>query len=267
MAGQRDAGELAKLRQPEIRADAETIRKSLEGDWRREHLFALRQSWELYGTYVRSIAACDQEICEMLGEHEPKVDPAKKPLPSDTKRRTKRKHQRTGDFRFDVRTEAYKQFGVDVTGIPGLEGIALMLYSEMGNDMNRWSSASQFASWTALCPDNDKSGGRILWTGVRQVKNRVGQLFRQAANSLHHSQTPMGGYLRRMKAKLGAEAGITAAAHKIARIFYAVVKNQVEYDQTTWHRQDLERQRRLEAKIRRQARGLGFQLVPIQPVA
>lgn len=202
----------------------------------------------------------------MLGEREPKVDPAKKPLPSETKRRPKRKHQRTGDFRFDVRTEAYKQFGVDVTQIPGLEGIALVLYSEVGNDMSRWSSASQFASWTALCPDNDKSGGRVLWTGVRQVKNRAGQLFRQAANSLHHSQTQMGEYLRRMKAKLGAEAGITAAAHKIARIFYAVVKNQVEYDETTWHQQDLARQRRFEAKIRRQARGLGFELVAIQPV-
>lgn len=266
LAGKRDAGELAKLRRPEIRADEETIRKSLEGDWRREHLFTLRQSWELYGTYVSSIKACDQEICEMLGEREPKVDPAKKPLPSETKRRTKRKHQRTGDFRFDVRTEAYKQFGVDVTQIPGLEGIALVLYSEVGNDMSRWSSASQFASWTALCPDNDKSGGRVLWTGVRQVKNRAGQLFRQAANSLHHSQTQMGEYLRRMKAKLGAEAGITAAAHKIARIFYAVVKNQVEYDETTWHQQDLARQRRFEAKIRRQARGLGFELVPFQPV-
>jgi transposase len=266
LAGKRDAGELAKLRRPEIRADEETIRKSLEGDWRREHLFTLRQSWELYGTYVSSIKACDQEIREMLGEREPKVDPAKKPLPSETKRRTKRKHQRTGDFRFDVRTEAYKQFGVDVTQIPGLEGIALVLYSEVGNDMSRWSSASQFASWTALCPDNDKSGGRVLWTGVRQVKNRAGQLFRQAANSLHHSQTRMGEYLRRMKAKLGAEAGITAAAHKIARIFYAVVKNQVQYDETTWHQQDLARQRRFEAKIRRQARGLGFELVPIQPV-
>lgn len=266
LAGKRDAGELAKLRRPEIRADEETIRKSLEGDWRREHLFTLRQSWELYGTYVSSIKACDQEICEMLGEREAKVDPAKKPLPSETKRRPKRKHQRTGDFRFDVRTEAYKQFGVDVTQIPGLEGIALVLYSEVGNDMSRWSSASQFASWTALCPDNDKSGGRVLWTGVRQVKNRAGQLFRQAANSLHHSQTQMGEYLRRMKAKLGAEAGITAAAHKIARIFYAVVKNQVEYDETTWHQQDLARQRRFEAKIRRQARGLGFELVPIQPV-
>jgi transposase len=67
-----------------------------------------------------------------------------------------------------------------------------------------------------------------------------------------------------MNAKLGAEAGITATAHRIARIFYAVVKNQVEYDQTTWHQHDLERQRRFEDKIRRQARALGFQLVPIQ---
>jgi transposase len=267
LAGQRDAAELAKLRQPGIHADEETVRKSLEGDWRREHLFALRQSWELYGTYVRAIQACDQEICAMLAACKPKVDPAEKPLPSDTKQRTKRRHQRTGDFHLDVRTEAYKQFGVDVTRIPGLEGIALMLYSEMGSDMSRWSSASRFASWTALCPDNDKSGGRVLWTGVRQVKNRAGQLFRQAANSLHHSHTQMGAYLQRMKAKLGAEAGITATAHRIARIFYAVVKNQVEYDQTTWHQHDLQRQRRFEDKIRRQARLLGFQLVPIQPGA
>jgi transposase len=266
LAGERDAAVLAKLRQPEIHADEETIRKSLEGDWRREHLFALRQSWEMYREYVRAIEACDKEICEMLSEHEPKVDPAEKPLPPDNKKRKKRHHKRPGDFRFDVRTEAYKQLGVDVTRIPGLEGIALMLYCEVGNDMSRWPNGSQFASWTALCPDNDKTGGQVQWTGVRQVKNRTGQLFRQAANGLHHSQTQMGAYLRRMKAKLGSEGGITATAHKIARVFYAVVKNQVEYDETIWDRQDQERQRRLEAKIRRQAHGLGYQLVPIQPV-
>ena len=267
LAGQRDAAELAKLREPEIQADAETIRKSLEGDWRREHLFTLRQSWDMYGEYVRAIEACDREICEVLGEHEPKVDPAEKPLPADTKQRKKRKNKRTGDFRFDVRTEAYKKFGVDVTQIPGLDGIALSLYSEVGSDLSKWSSAGCFASWTALCPDNDKSGGQVLWTGVRQAKNRAGQLFRQAANSLHHSQTQMGEYLRRMKAKLGAEAGITATAHKLARIFYAVVTNQVEYDQTMWHQQDEQRERRLKDKIRRQAHHLGFQLVPIEPVS
>ncbi len=102
----------------------------------------------------------------------------------------------------------------------------------------------------------------MLWTGVRTVKNRTGQLFRQAANSLHHSQNEMGDYLRRMKAKLGAEAGITATAHKIARIFYTVVKHQVEYDQTIWDKQNHERRRRLEARVRCQARNLVFNSYP-----
>jgi hypothetical protein len=47
-----------------------------------------------------------------------------------------------------------------------------------------------------------------------------------------------------MKASLGAEAGITATAHKIARIFYALVKQQLEYDDAIWNRNDEERQRR-----------------------
>ena len=59
LAGQRDATVLARLRQPQIHADEETLRKSLEGDWRREHLFTLRQSWEIYGEYVSAIEACD----------------------------------------------------------------------------------------------------------------------------------------------------------------------------------------------------------------
>jgi len=107
LAGQRDAAVMAKLRQPEIHADEETLRKWLEGDWRREHLFALRQSWNMYGGYVRAMEACDQEISEMLDAHEPKVDLAKKPLPADNKKRTKRHPKRAGDFHFDVRTAAY----------------------------------------------------------------------------------------------------------------------------------------------------------------
>lgn len=266
LEGKRDAAELAKLREPEVRADEETLRRSLEGDWRREHLFTLRQSWDLYQEYVRKIQACDGEICEMLGEHEPRVDIAEKPLPENTKMRKPKVHKRTGDFRFDVRTHAYQLFGVDVTRIPGLGGNALPLYTEVGRDMNRWNNVSKFVSWTALCPDNDKSGGRVLWTGMRRVNNRAGQIFRQAANSLHHSQSELGQFLRRMKAKLGNEAGVTATAHKIARIFYTVVKNQVEYDETTWKLQDDQRQRRFEAKLKRDARKLGYQLVPIQSV-
>ncbi|HET6176423.1 MAG TPA: transposase [Candidatus Sulfotelmatobacter sp.] len=163
---------------------------------------------------------------------------------------------------FDLRTEAYKLFGVDVTQIPGLEENALPLFSEVGRDLSKWPTSGHFISWLALCPDNDISGGKLLWRGTRRVKNRAGQLFRLAAFSLHHSLTPLGNYLRRMKAKLGPEAATMATAHKIAVIFYTMVKNQVEYDETLWAARDAQRERRLEAKLKRQAKQLGYELVP-----
>ena len=122
-------------------------------------------------------------------------------------------------------------------------------------------------SWLALCPDNDISGGKLLWRGVRTVKNRAGHLFRLAAFSLHHSPTPLGNYLRRMKAKLGFQAATTATAHKIAVIFYTMIKNQVEYDESIWATRDAQREKRLEAKLKREAKRLGYELVPIEPKA
>jgi hypothetical protein len=168
---------------------------------------------------------------------------------------------------FDLRIETYKLFGVDVTQIPGLEENALPLFSEVGRDMSSWPNAAHFVSWLALCPDNDISGGKLLWRGARKVKNRAGHLFRLAAFSLHPSLTPLGNYLRRMKAKLGPEAATMATAHKIAVIFYTMVKNQVEYDETLWATRDAQREKRLEAKLKRQAKRLGYDLVPIEPKA
>jgi transposase len=115
-----------------------------------------------------------------------------------------------------------------------------------------------------LSGHNDISGGKLLWRGVRTVKNRAGHLFRLAAFSLHHSLTPLGSYLRRMKAKLGPRAATTATAHKIAVIFYTMVKNQVEYDESIWASRDAYREKRLEIKLKRQAKQLGYQLVPIE---
>jgi transposase len=268
LAGQRDATELAKLRDPHIKAHAETIRKSLVGNWRSEHLFTLKQSRALYRTYQQLIVDCDLEIETMLRAFEPRTDPVERPLPSDRKRnragkkrRKKNGHPNPG---VDLRTETYKLFGVDVTQIPGLEENALSLFSEVGRDMSKWPTAAHFVSWLALCPDNDISGGKLLWRGVRTVKNRAGHLFRLAAFSLHHSLTPLGNYLRRMKAKLGPRAATTATAHKIAVIFYTIVKNQVEYNESIWASRDAHREKRLEMKLKRQAKQLGYQLVPIE---
>jgi transposase len=268
LAGERDAAELAKLRDSRIKADAEMIRKSLVGNWRLELLFTLRQSRELYRTYQQRIVDCDLEIEKRLPKFEPRVDPAEKPLPPDRKRnragRKRRKKNGHPNPGFDLRTEAYKLFGVDVTQVPGLEENALPLFSEVGRDMSKWPDSGHFASWLNLCPDNDISAGKTLWRGMRTVKNRAGDMFRLAASSLHHSPTPVGNYLRRMKAKLGPSGAITATAHKIAVVFYTMVKNQVEYDETIWAARDAEREKRLEAKLKRQAKQLGYELVPIE---
>src|SRR5450631_2395641 len=94
-----------------------------------------------------------------------RVDPAERPLPPDRKRkqRGRKKKNANPNTGFDLRTESYKLCGVDLTQIPGLMAMVLMLFSEVGRDMSRWPTAAHFVSWLALCPDNDISGGRVLW--------------------------------------------------------------------------------------------------------
>lgn len=214
---------------------------------------------------MKMIEDCDQEIAPRLAPIEAKVDVSQTPLPKLSGPSRKRRKKRTGDFRFDARKEAYPLYGVDVTRIPGLDGLVIPLFSEVGRDLQaRFQTSDQFSSWLGLCTDNDKSAGKVLWQGVRKIKNRAGDIFRLAAASLHHSSSPLGDFLRRMKAKLGPAAGITATAHKIAIIFFTLVTKQVEYDESVWAARDKERHQRFELKVKRQARQLGYELVPIQ---
>ena len=188
-------------------------------------------------------------------------------MPEDRKQKQRKRKKKSGSPDFDMRAEAYKLFGVDLTQIPGLMTLVFMLFSEVGRDMSRWPTAAHFVSWLGLCPDNDFSGGKVLWRGARRTKSRAGTLFRLAAHALHRDQTPMGDYLRRMKAKLGPAAATTATAHKIAVIFYTVVSTQVEYDASLWAKRDEMREQRLEARLQKQAAQRGYKLVPLETAA
>ena len=267
VAGERDPAVLAKLRDPRIKASEETIRKSLEGNWRAEHVLVLKQRLSLYRSYRDQINDCDQEIEKLLAAFNPKVDPEQKPMPEDRKQKQRKRKKKSGSPDFDMRTEAYKLFGVDLTQIPGLMALVFMLFSEVGRDMSRWPTAAHFVSWLGLCPDNDISGGKVLWRGARRTKSRAGTLFRLAAHSLHRDRTPMGDYLRRMKAKLGPAAATTATAHKIAIIFYTMITKQVEYDASLWTQRDAMREKRLEARLHKQAAQRGYKLVPLELAA
>jgi transposase len=268
LAGERKAAILAKLRMPNSKASAETVRKSWEGNWQDEHLFTLKQSRENLAHYQRQIEACDEEIEKLWLQFEGRVDPEKQPLPPNRKSpqrsRKKQEQMKNPKTGFDMRREAYRLFGVDLTQVPGLMLMLLTLFSEIGRDMTKWPTAAHFASWLGLCPDNDITGGKVRGRGVRKVKSRAGTLFRLAAQALHQEESPRGDYLRRMKSKLGPAGATTATAHKIAIIFYTMVKNQVEYDPTIWGQRDTQRGKRLDAKLHRQAHQRGYKLVPLE---
>jgi len=107
----------------------------------------------------------------------------------------------------------------------------------------------------------------VLSVQTRHVKHRVAQALRTAAPSLHHSQSALGAYFRRMRAKLGGPRAITATAHKLARILYHLLTTRQPYEEIQVAAAEERYQRRSEARLRAHARALGYHLVPAAPSA
>ena len=174
---------------------------------------------------LRDPHECDQEIEKLVAAFEPRVDPADKPMPEDRKQKQRTRKKKSGHPDFNMRAEPDKLFGVDLTQIPGLMTLVFLPFSEVGRDMPPWPTAGHFVSWLGLCPDNDISGGQgVVVRRPAGPRTAPGLCSDWRLTRLHRDQTPMGDYLRRMKAKLGPAAATTATAHKIAIIFYTMVK-------------------------------------------
>src|SRR5215472_4305551 len=260
LAGERNPQVLANLRDGRVKASAETIVKSLVGDYRREHLFTLRQSLDSYRHYQALMAACDREIEDYLKEFDSKIDIDQHPLPPERYPHRRRKNE----FHFDMRTELYRILGVDLTAIPGFNAItAHAVLAEVGRDLSRFRNAAAFVSWLGLCAQNKKSGGKVLSTKTRRTKNRLNSALRVAAQTLHRSQTYLGAYYRRMRARLGAPKANTAAAHKLARILFHLLTAAQPFDENVFAADEQRRRTRMENRLRRQAREFGFQLVAL----
>jgi transposase len=259
LEGERDPSVLARLRDGPVKASEETIVQALTGDYRPEHLFTLKQSLASYRHYQKLMSACDREIEQQLKRFETRVDEKTKPLAPP---KVRRKKLFSNEPNFDLRAHLYRIFGVDLTTVPGISALtAHAILSEIGPDLSKFQSASAFASWLGLCPHNDISGGKILSTKTRHVNNRATLAFRMAANALFRSQSPLGDFFRRMRAKLGAPKAITAAAHKLARIVFHLLSTRQAYDETILGKNERQYRARAEARLRAQAKALGYKVV------
>ncbi|TAJ06833.1 IS110 family transposase [Marinilabiliaceae bacterium JC017] len=223
LEGERDPKILAQFRDRRIKASRELLIKSLEGNWRQEQLFNLELAFEHYHFLQNQLLKCDEKSEDIVDQmSDDSID--KKKLPPVRKQKNQPN--------FNVAQYLYHILGVDVTEIYGLKATtALTIFSETGPSLKeKFPSVKQFLSWLNVVPDNKITGGKVISSRVKKKKNRAGQAFRDAANALWNSQTPLGDYLRSKKAKKGARQAIVATARRIASIYYTMVTERVNFD-------------------------------------
>lgn len=258
LAGERDPHQLAALRDPRVKRPAAEIAAALSGNYRDELLFVLGQELALYDTYRAQIETCDQQIEQYLSSLESAEDVEASP-PTPPKRRS----PRGNSPRFDLHSHLYRISGVDFTQIDGLDTLSVLtILSEVGLDPTRFPTMRHFTSWLGLSPNLAISGGKVKSSRTRKVVNRAAQAFRMAAQTLHRSQSAVGAFYRRIKARSGAPKAITATAHKLARIFYSLWRSGEAYDDPGAEAYEQQYRQRLIKSLERKAQALGLELVP-----
>lgn len=229
--GQRDSLELVKLCDSRIKASQEDVLKSLEGIWKEEYLFTLKQAVDQYEFHLLQIEACDAKIKQQLTKQVAIVkDGDITALENPTKKKSKAKAKKN-EINFDIVPYLMILTSVDLTAIDGLGNTSIVeLIAEIGTDMTKWKSYKHFAAWLNLAPNTKISGGKILSSKKMKKKNRAGQILKQAASTLSNSNSSLGDYYRKMRARLGGKGAVMSTAHKLARIIYTMLLNKTEYN-------------------------------------
>jgi transposase len=241
--GERNPRVLAAMRDVRCKNDESTIARSLQGNYRPEHLFSLCQALELYEFHQAKITDCDRKILEQLQSFDSQNAP-------------------NGKQPADVEEALLRMSGVDLTRIDGIDTkTVLKVLAEIGADMSRWKSEKHFASWLGLSPGSKISGGKVLSSATKPVANRAATALCMAAYTLFRSKSALGAYLRRLRSRLGAPKAITATAHKMARLIYSMLKNGTEYVDVGQEHYEKRYRSRVVQNLKRKAQELGFELV------
>ena len=252
LSGERDVARLGAMRDPHCHATADEIAASLVGNYRREHLFELKQAVELFEVYQGKIAECEAEMEAYLESLTAGND--EEPPPTGGRKRE--------TMSFSVRRHAFKLTGVDLFRIKGLNSeTVLRIVSEVGADLRAFPTEKHFSSWLCLSPNRRVSGGKVLSSRTRASSNRAAAAFRQAAVSVQRSDSELGAYYRRMRARKGPASATTATAHKIARLYYSLVKSGRAYEERSAAAYEERERNRVLESLRKRAKGLGYELV------
>lgn len=259
--GERDPSILARHRDRRCKKTDEEIAQALDGHYRDEHVFSLKQACNLYAFYQKQIGECDHELESYLATLNLKTDAElmEKVLSKVPKPRGKN----TPDF--DLRTDLFHLTGVDLTTIDGINShTVLKVLSETGIDMTRWGNSKQFCSWLGLSPGSKISGGKNMSGKTKRTGNRAASALRISAQSLSNSKSALGAFYRKKRYHLGAAKAITATAHKLARIIYSLLTLGTTYEDPGENAYEEKYQQRIRQNLKLKAKKMGCILVSIE---
>lgn len=255
--GVHDPVELARIKHPKIKGSDEDILKALSGNYRKEHVFALKQALDIYDFYQQKLMECDHEIEAFMSTipsktHEPSENP------SNSRRRKNQPY-------FDLHSHLIRITGVDLTSIDGLDTLTVeTIISECGCDMSRFPSEKNYTSWLNLSPNHEITGGKIKRRKTKKGLNRAAVAYRMAAQSLHRSNSALGAFYRRMRSRLGAPKAITATARKLACIVYRMLRFGTKYvDQGQKAYEEKFKEQTIQF-LKKRALTLGYGLIPLE---
>jgi transposase len=250
------------LRSIQCQNDQATIAKALEGTWRPEHLFALRQAYELYQFHHQQIAECDRMMEGELASLPSRAGDK----PFEPKPRKSGRTQNT--LTFEASAPLYKALGVDLTEIEGIDvATALVILSELGVDVSRFPTEKHFAAWLGVCPRQYESNKTKKKRRPRKGKNRIAIALRMAAQALGKTKSPLAMFYKRIKSRIGAKGAITATAHKLASLVYRMLKYGKEYVKQSMEEYEAKIKMQLERSLYRKAKALGYTLVKLSEPA
>jgi transposase len=255
LAGVHDPAMLAQHRDIRCKESTDTIIEALAGNYRPEHLLALRHSLELYDFIQLKVTECDVEIESVMRDlNEGRPDGVALP--------PKRHARGRNEPGFDVRAALYRLLGSDLSQIHGLGPYTVLrLVAECGDDMTKWPTSKHFTSWLTLAPGNKISGGRVLSAKTRRSSNRAAALLRLAAVNTGRTHTALGAFYRRLAARVGKAKAVTATARKLAVLFYNALRFGLSYvDPGADYYEQRYRQRVIHG-LQRRANQLGYTLV------
>ena len=262
VAGLRDPGQLASLREPGCKHSKEEIAKALTGTWREEHLYVLKQSLELYDFYTEKVEGCDEEVSRRYDMVRPDWSSGELPVMPGKKLHTHSKN--APKEAKEIREHLYRINGVDLSLVDGMGvSLAQTVTMEVGSNVGeKFPTEKHFSAWLGLAPKHDITGGKVLSNRTLKTKNRAGQAFRLAAQSVKKADCPFGALYRRLKARLGPAQATVATAHAMARVVYKMLKYKVEYDPLSVNEYQKQYEARQVKYMKKKAAKLGYQLVP-----